>query len=82
MRLNIKCSFTVLALLSCLPALANDRVVVRRTEDVIYGRKHGMALTLDVFQPARPAPGSAQVGGNGCGLLFLEIGRASCRERV
>lgn len=74
MRLNIKCSFTVLALLSCLPALANDRVVVRRTEDVIYGRKHGMALTLDVFQPARPAPGSAQVGGNGCGLLFLVNG--------
>lgn len=44
-------------------ALAEDPV--RRTEDVVYGRKHGMALTLDVFQPAKP---------NGCGLLFLVNG--------
>jgi len=38
---------------------------VRRTEDVVYGRKHGMALTLDVFTPPNP---------NGCGLLFLVNG--------
>jgi acetyl esterase/lipase len=38
---------------------------VRRSEDVIYGRKYGMALTLDVFQSANP---------NGCGLLFLVNG--------
>ena len=38
---------------------------VRRTEDVIYGRKFGMALTMDVFQPAKP---------NGCGVLFLVNG--------
>ena len=38
---------------------------VTRTEDVIYGRKFGMALTLDVFQPAKP---------NGAGLLFLVNG--------
>jgi acetyl esterase/lipase len=38
---------------------------LRRTEDVIYGRKSGMALTLDVFQPAQP---------NGAGLLFLVNG--------
>src|SRR5579872_5304676 len=38
---------------------------IRRTEDVIYGRKAGMALTMDVFQPARP---------NRCGLLFLVNG--------
>ena len=25
-----------------------------RTQDVIYGRKHGTALTLDVFTPAKP----------------------------
>ncbi|MDP4190505.1 MAG: alpha/beta hydrolase [Bacteroidota bacterium] len=25
-----------------------------RTEDVIYGRKDGMALTMDIFQPERP----------------------------
>lgn len=38
---------------------------VRRTEDVIYGRKDGMALTLDVFQPAEP---------NGCGIIYLVNG--------
>ena len=37
----------------------------RRTEDVIYGRKHGMALTMDVFQPAQT---------NGCGVIFLVSG--------
>jgi len=35
------------------------------TEDVIYGRKSGMALTMDVFQPARP---------NRCGIVFLVNG--------
>ena len=44
-------------------AVAADEV--RRTEDVVYGRKYGVALTLDVFQPPRP---------NGCGLLFLVNG--------
>ena len=29
-----------------------------RTEDVIYGRKHGMALTLDVFKPREKANGA------------------------
>ncbi len=38
---------------------------VQRTEDVIYGRKSGMALTMDVFQPAKA---------NGCGVLFLVNG--------
>ncbi len=36
-----------------------------RTGDVIYGRKHGMALTLDVFQPAQS---------NGCGVVFIVSG--------
>jgi len=36
-----------------------------RTEDVIYGRKFGTALTLDVFQPAKP---------NGYGILFMVSG--------
>ena len=74
MGLNIKCCLAVVALLSSLPALASDGAAVRRTEDVIYGRKHGMALTLDVFQPPRPAPGAARLGRNGCGLLFLVNG--------
>jgi acetyl esterase/lipase len=38
---------------------------VARTEDVLYGRKFGMALTMDIFQPAKP---------NGAGVLFLVNG--------
>jgi acetyl esterase/lipase len=37
----------------------------RRTEDVIYGRKFGTALTLDVFPPEKP---------NGCGIVFMVSG--------
>lgn len=37
----------------------------RRTEDVIYGRKHGVALTMDVFEPAQT---------NGYGILFMVSG--------
>ena len=36
-----------------------------QTADVVYGRKFGTALTLDVFQPAKP---------NGAGVLFLMSG--------
>lgn len=53
-----------LILLACLlPALAGaPPASVRRTRDVVYHRKYGTALTLDVFQPARP---------NGLGIVFL-----------
>ena len=37
-----------------------------RTEDVIYGRKSGVALTLDVFQPAQRA--------NGRGIIYVVSG--------
>lgn len=40
----------------------DDSPAYTRTEDVVYGRKHGLALTLDVFAP---------VTNNGCGLLWL-----------
>lgn len=36
-----------------------------RTEDVIYGRKHGVALTMDIFTPEQP---------NGCGVVFMVSG--------
>jgi acetyl esterase/lipase len=36
-----------------------------RVQDVVYGRKHGMALTLDVFQPADP---------NGFGVVHMVSG--------
>lgn len=37
----------------------------KRTEDVVYGRKYGTALTLDVFQPDKP---------NGAGIAFMVSG--------
>lgn len=37
----------------------------KRTEDVVYGRKFGTALTLDVIQPERP---------NGAGIIFMVSG--------
>jgi len=37
----------------------------KRIRDVIYGRKFGMALTMDVFQPAKP---------NGAGIIWVVSG--------
>src|SRR4051812_12449748 len=42
------------------------RGTFQRTRDVIYGRKFGMALTLDVFAPTRSP--------NGAGILFFISG--------
>src|SRR5438094_10644827 len=42
-------------------ALAADEPSFTRTQDVVYGRKHGMALTLDVFVPAKEANGAAVI---------------------
>jgi acetyl esterase/lipase len=47
-------------------AAADDMAVVTRTEDVIYGRKWGTALTLDVFRPLRNP--------NGVGVVFVVSG--------
>jgi acetyl esterase/lipase len=40
---------------------ADDGAPFTRTQDVIYGRKHGTALTLDVFRPKARANGAAVV---------------------
>ena len=55
----------LMLLISQRIAVAEGPENVRRTEDIVYGRKFGLALTLDLFQPAQP---------NGCGLLFLVNG--------
>lgn len=47
------------------PTTAPSATEVKRTDDVIYGRKFGVALTMDVFQPAKP---------NGKGVLSLVSG--------
>ena len=53
------------ALLLCFVASAQSTTDFKRTEDVIYGRKFGTALTMDIFQPARP---------NGSGIVFMVSG--------
>ena len=55
---------------TCTPAAepagaVSSPAAFTRTEDVIYGRKFGTALTFDVFQPAQP---------NGAAVLFMVSG--------
>lgn len=58
--------FTLLLFLAtAFSAAAQTNVHFQRTEDVIYGRKLGTALTLDVFQPGQP---------NGFGIIFVVSG--------
>ena len=59
-----------LFLLGCLlvfvvTAPAQTPVDFKRTEDVLYGRKFGTALTFDVIQPSKP---------NGAAILFMVSG--------
>ncbi|HVY71775.1 MAG TPA: alpha/beta hydrolase [Verrucomicrobiae bacterium] len=54
----------IAGLLAARPGFAADPNYTR-TEDVIYGRKFGTALTLDVFQPAKP---------NGASVVFMVSG--------
>jgi acetyl esterase/lipase len=42
-------------------AFGQDEAPFTRTRDVVYGRKHGMALTLDVFAPKENANGAAVI---------------------
>ncbi len=46
---------------------------VKIIPDVVYGHKHGMALTLDVFKPKQ--------NGNGTGILFMVSGGWRSRWR-
>ncbi len=60
------CLFLVaFCFLTPLFSIAQGKPDYKRTEDVIYGRKYGTALTLDVFQPSNP---------NGFGVIFLVSG--------
>jgi len=49
----------------CFAAWAQPGADYTRTEDVIYGRKFGTALTLDVFQPGKT---------NGIGIVLMVSG--------
>jgi acetyl esterase/lipase len=47
---------------------------ITHTKDVIYGRKAGVVLTFDVFQPAKP---------NGAGILYIHsAGFASSHDAI
>jgi acetyl esterase/lipase len=50
-----------LLLLIPAPARADDAATFVRTKDIIYGRKFGLALTMDVFAPKQNANGAAVV---------------------
>jgi acetyl esterase/lipase len=45
---------SVLLALLVVPAARADEQPAKRLRDVIYGRRDGLALTMDVFQPAKP----------------------------
>src|SRR5467141_3225533 len=49
------------------PAFTESSTLVgyKRSEDILYGRKFGTALTLDVFEPEKK---------NGCSILFMVSG--------
>jgi acetyl esterase/lipase len=53
-------------LLLAAPAARADEPGFTRREDVIYGRKYGTALTLDVFTP--------KAGAKGVGVIFVVSG--------
>jgi acetyl esterase/lipase len=50
----------------CVPVMAADEPSFNRKEDVVYGRKFGTALTLDVFTPKKDA--------NGLGVVLVVSG--------
>jgi hypothetical protein len=63
-RLSISLSrFLLASFLAGSVALAAE--TFSRTEDIIYGRKYGVALTLDLFKPEKP---------NGAAILFMVSG--------
>ena len=63
-----------LILLGCSAAFDAAGADFTRTEDVVYGRKHGMALTMDVFRPA-------QTNGYG-GILMVSGGWFSSHDAI
>ena len=57
--------------LGTIPSFAPAaEVAFTRTEDVVYGRKWGMALTMDVFRPKE----DQEVKQNGAGLILVVSG--------
>src|SRR5438105_795301 len=57
LRFSAACLFLLLA----IGSTARGEEMFTRQEDVIYGRKYGMALTMDVFTPKQNANGAAAI---------------------
>lgn len=55
---------------------AQDKPAWTRTEDLVYGRKFGTALTLDVFEPAREKKNECAV------ILVVSGGFFSAKEAI
>ena len=54
LRLSMKCTFPLLIVVLVFARYSigfADESLFKREKEIIYGRKHGLALTLDVFQP-------------------------------
>src|SRR5689334_8597347 len=64
-RMINRLALTFCGLALFLQAHAQTNANFTRTEDVIYGRKFGTALTLDVFRPGKP---------NGVGIIAVVSG--------
>lgn len=64
--MNRRCLLSLATFVLLSPAVRADDPTYTRTEDVVYGRKHGMALTMDVFAPKQDA--------NGTGVIFVVSG--------
>src|SRR6059036_306808 len=65
----LRCVINLLAcavIVSATSVPAQDDEPFARTRDLIYGRKHGMALTMDVFTPKEKA--------NGAGVVWVVSG--------
>lgn len=78
------CRFIVVALLAAATSsLRAAEPVFTRQEDVIYGRKYGMALTLDVFTPKDDANGAAVISRHPRRTRLLSVGlRAGTRRTL
>jgi acetyl esterase/lipase len=65
--MKLRFRWIIFAFLLCLhlPLLAQTDAGFKRTEEVIYGHKFGVSLSMDVFKPQRP---------NGCGILYMVSG--------
>ena len=69
----------ILGVFACLqlgmPSIKAEQPAFDRKEDVIYGRKFGTALTMDVFTPARNRNG-AGVSSSSAAVSFLARSRS------